>query len=101
MDTDAHDRGSTAGHVNVLCQPLSFESDLQQNDSSQFDQTVLNSDCDKTVDESNADTAEGGAFCGAAVKEVLANTNIGAAKLATVDNTTPPNDAFTGRKLSW
>ena len=57
-NTDAHDSGSTAGHVNVLCQPLSFESDLHQNDSSQFDQTVEKSDCDTPVDESNADIAE-------------------------------------------
>ena len=78
-DTDAYDSGSTAGHVNFLCQPLSCESDLHQNDSSQFDQTVVNFDCDKPVDESNADPAEGGAFCGAAENEVLANTNIGAA----------------------
>ena len=41
-DTDAYDAGSTAGHVIVLCQPFSCESDLRQNDSSQFDQTVKN-----------------------------------------------------------
>ena len=44
----------------------------------------LNSDCAKPVDESNAHIAEGGAFCGEAENEVLAKTNSGAAKLATV-----------------
>ena len=40
-DTDAYDSGSTAGAVDVLCQPLSFGSGLYQNDISQFDQTVF------------------------------------------------------------
>ena len=54
----------------------------------------LNSDCDKPVDESNADIAGGS-------PSALAQTNSGAAMLATVDDTTPPDDSFTGGKSSW
>ena len=32
-DTDACDDGSTAGHVNLLCQPLRIENDLHESDS--------------------------------------------------------------------
>ena len=100
-DTDACGGGSTAGLVNILCQPSNLESDPHLNDSSQFDQTVVNSDCDKPVDETNADTVEGGALCGTEENEVLVKTNSGAAKLATVDDTRPPDDSFTGGKSSW
>ena len=37
-DTNGHDVGNIASHVDVLCQFSNFDSDLHQNDSSQFDQ---------------------------------------------------------------
>ena len=55
-DTDACYGGSTAGHVDVWCQSFEFESDLHE--SSQFDETVLNSEFDKPVDESSMDIEE-------------------------------------------